>query len=305
MDVDARQAITEANGAVLAAEEWANTYADTPDAHKQLIALMAKLETELLEYFHDMAKRASSFISWGNYHSELREVIADASNDYNVNIVVDRNALKNGDAEFVKIVFDTLAAAAALGHKTGEEIAGIPIIGGSVADTIQALTTEQIANLVGKKVVDGKLVDNPDATYAIDDTTRARIASSIKESIRLGENQKQATKRLQQVIDDPKRAAMIARTEAVNAFQKGKAQYARDTGAIGKKWVTYGAVDICSDNAAQGVIPVWADFVSGDPEPVAHPNCKCDCLYYYPGDTETLDLADWTPEGETATDYAE
>jgi len=72
------------------------------------------------------------------------------------------------------------------------------------------------------------------------------------------------------------RGRMIGRTETANALSQGSLDAMKDMGIEGKEWVVAGGpCDICSDNAAAGVIPVDQAFPSGDMAPPAHPNCEC------------------------------
>src|SRR5207248_467013 len=129
-------------------------------------------------------------------------------------------------------------------------------------------------NLVGMKVQkDGTIIPNPKPEYNIDETTRSRIAQSIKTSISLGEDHTQAVKRLQSVIADANRADMIAYTETVRAYAEGRKTYAFQSGAGYKVWSDNNAIDVCADNTAQGPIPIGETFRSGDDNEPAHPHC--------------------------------
>jgi hypothetical protein len=170
----------------------------------------------------------------------------------------------------------------AVGAQAGEAIYKIPMGITSTSANIQKLTMEKVAALVGKKVLkDGTIIDNPKADMNILDTVRNDIAQSIKTSLALGEDLQTAVERVQKVIDSPYRAELIARTESVNAYQSGLAQFAIDSDAKGKEWDTSGGCAICEGNAAEGPIPIDAIFSSGDSEPTAHPNCKCSLTYIY------------------------
>jgi len=277
------RALLAANQA--AGEDWAAEYARAPKQHAELIKLTAKMHRQVFTYLRELAKQAPQFVNWFEYHSAVFEqqrqmsVVSSEVEAYNVNVVVKNDNVSQSDQQFIKVVFDTVAATIATGAESMVVEHGRPPIGLTTTSvTIQNLTTEQLANLVGMKVVDKNkptehVIPNPNPAYNIDETTRTRIANSIKTSIRLGENQEQAVKRLQQVIADPARADMIAYTETVRAYATGRATYAQQSGAVAKHWYDSNAIDICSDNTAEGWIPMGADFVSGDPNEPAHPNC--------------------------------
>lgn len=282
------------NASILAAEDWADPYSKAPKQHAAMIKQAAKMQRQTLVYLRDLAKQSSSFVDWYAYSRAVIEqkhalsaVKAAGIQAYNVNVVVNQNVVDQQDQAFIKLVFDTVLTATTLGADSMEEEVGMQIGLSSTSALMQDLTTDQLANLVGMKVdkSSGLIVPNPNAAYNIDETTRSKIAQSIKTSIQLGENQQQAAERLSKIIADPIRADMIAYTETVRAYAQGRAAYAQQSNAVGKHWYDSNAIDICADNTAQGWLPIGADFISGDPNEPAHPNCRCITIYSYdPGD---------------------
>lgn len=263
---------------VLASEDWAAGYHDAPKEFGKLLRLTGRLERQVLQHFKDLANNTSHFINWGNYHTAVHA--------FDVDVIVDDTALTLQEAGFLRIVFDTVANISAAGAQSAEQtLPGIVMGLDSSSTIIQQLTTENLASLVGKKIdkATGKLVDNPNAKVRVTETTRERIAQSIKTSVRLGEKQADAAARLQKTIVNPARANMIAETEAVNAFGAGRRTYALKSGATGHKWNrnTAGRADNCSANAAQGFIPINEAFQSGHSSGAAHPRCKCNVSYTY------------------------
>lgn len=278
--------------AILASEDWSPAHDRAPEQHAGLITTTAKMHRQVLQYLRELSKKAPTLVNWYNYSSAVFEqqramnaVQSAGVQAYDINVVINNDAVSQQDQQFIKVVFDTLAAATALGVDSMEVEHGAGIgIGLSTSSTIiQNLTTEQLANLVGMKVdkTTGLIKPNPNPKYSIDETTRTRIANSVKTSIRLGEDHSKAVKRLQQVIADSDRADMIAYTETVRAYAQGRAYYADQSSAVAKHWYDSNATDICSDNTAQGWLPAGADFISGDPFEPAHPNCKCLTIYSY------------------------
>ena len=279
---------------VLATEDWAEGYSKAPKQHAQLIKNTAKLHRQVLVYFRDLANEASSFVDWYAYARaviEQKNALKASANvqAYDVKVVVNNDAVNQSDQTFIKLVFDTLASTIALGADSMDEEFSIPVGLSSTSAIVQDLTSDQLANLVGMKVdkTTGLITPNANPAYSIDETTRSKIANSIKTSIQLGENQQQAVERLMKVIADPVRADMIARTETVRAYAEGRAAYAKQSNAVAKHWYDSNAIDECADNTAEGWIPAGDDFESGDPNEPAHPNCKCITLYSYdPADLE-------------------
>ena len=134
------------------------------------------------------------------------------------------------------------------------------------------------AEMVGMKYVDGELVENPNAEWAITDSTRDMLNSTITDSINNGDS----VGTLKQNIMDSTgfsedRARMIARTETAYADQQGNLAAYKESGVVtGKEWVVgseHDNDDECDDNADAGVIALDDDFPSGDDCPPAHPNC--------------------------------
>ncbi len=139
--------------------------------------------------------------------------------------------------------------------------------------------SKRAAEMVGMKFTDdGELVTNPNAKYAISDTTRDRLREIIKNAF----EEKTA---FSEVIDDIKnadifsdaRAATIARTEIAQAQVGSNFEVWKKSGLVKKiKWLAVGPepCPICLGN--NGIVrDLGAEFPSGDKYPTAHPNCYC------------------------------
>lgn len=279
--------LEQLNIALLAAEDWSEEYARAPKQHAGLIKQSAKMQRQVLVYLRDLAKETPKTINWYAYARAVIEqqqaLRADNIEAYDVNVVINQDAADQQDQTFIKIVFDTISTVQALGVESMEVEHGMSIGVSTTSALIQNLTTKQLAQLVGMKVdkASGLVVQNPNPIYNITETTRDKIAQSIKTSISLGENQQAAVKRLMKVIADPARADVIAYTETVRGYAEGRHLYAKQSGATGKYWSDRNATDICADNAAQGTIPIDDDFVSHDANEPAHPRCQCIVVYTY------------------------
>ena len=140
---------------------------------------------------------------------------------------------------------------------------------------------ERGAELVGKKMVDGVLVDNPDADWSIAETTREELRGTVVDAVEGG----WSVDKLEDAIlnsgafSEP-RALMLARTELAFAHVAGNVAGWRESGQVTGKRSLLGDLhdheDECDDNANEGVIPFDATFSSGDDFPPYHPNCICD-----------------------------
>jgi SPP1 gp7 family putative phage head morphogenesis protein len=136
------------------------------------------------------------------------------------------------------------------------------------------------AELVGMKYVDGELVENPNAVWAITESTRDMLRQAVTSSLETGPSpQALADSIVQSAAFSEARAEMIARTELAMAHSEGALEgykEARGTGiAVYKEWLDSDGCDECSQNADAGVIDLDDTFPSGDDAPPAHPNCRC------------------------------
>lgn len=262
---------------ILASEQWADGFSKTPELHGKLLGVNARLERKILTYFRDQAKKSDTFIDWRAYQWARYEVKASRVNAYDVNVIVNDDAVSADDAQFITVVFEELATAAALGAQAAETIYHVPLGLDKYDADIQRLVREQTASLIGKKIdpKTGQLIDNPKSTYVISQKTRDDIRESIHRSLDSGEDVQTAAKRLQSVVRNPKRAQTIANTETVNAYSSGTYHFGKVSKAIGKEWTDNGAKDICAVNTRAGIIRFTATFPSGHTSPTAHPNCRC------------------------------
>ena len=139
------------------------------------------------------------------------------------------------------------------------------------------------AEMVGKKWVEGELVDNPTAKWVIEETTRDDLRNMITQAIDEG----WSTGRLGNEIEDAfafseARADMIARTEIKMADSAGSMIGYRESGVVSTKtWQLsneHADDDECDENADEGAIPLDEPFPSGDDTAPGHPNCKCDVV---------------------------
>lgn len=150
---------------------------------------------------------------------------------------------------------------------------------------------ERSAEMVGKRRnLAGDLVDNPDARWRIDDSTRELLRADIAQALANGASNDD----LAQTIGDSyafsdERAMTIARTETQFAANTGALNGYKASGVVdGKQWLT-AEDDLVSEECAangeagpnqDGVIGLDDDFPSGDDAPPVHPNCRCTIAPY-------------------------
>jgi hypothetical protein len=159
----------------------------------------------------------------------------------------------------------------------------------AVQQAVKDWADQRAAELVGKKIIDGKLIDNPDPEWSITQRVRDELHDLVNQALDEG----WASGKLQDEIMSAfsfsaQRAQMIARTETAMARNQGGYLTAQLSDVVtGKQWsVAPDACEVCLGNAAQGVIALDDVFDSGDESPPAHPNCSCS-LDYITGTGET------------------
>jgi len=122
----------------------------------------------------------------------------------------------------------------------------------------------------------------------INETTKDQLRTLIGNAVEDSKSYTEITKLIRQVFSDfsQYRARLIAVTEVGNGYEAGNRILIDDLIDGGlemeKSWLTVGDANVdpeCADNEAEGWIPVDQAFGSGHDQPLAHPNCRCTCLY--------------------------
>ncbi|MBL0220278.1 MAG: hypothetical protein IPQ07_41215 [Myxococcales bacterium] len=128
---------------------------------------------------------------------------------------------------------------------------------------------ERGAELVGMKNVDGQWVSNPNADWAISQTTRDRTNEMLQEAMSEGWSPQKFAERLEESgLYGDARAEMIARTEVAIAQSKGQIQTMREAG-YDRVYV----YDSDYDEECAAVDGKVASIAWADANPVAHPSC--------------------------------
>lgn len=156
-----------------------------------------------------------------------------------------------------------------------------------IVDQVNAKAVEwakdRSAEMVGMTFDDdGNLVANPDAEWAITESTRDMLRGSVASAIENGTSTSDFADELEaEYAFSGDRAELIARTEIARADVEGNLMAYRDSGTVsGKEWALGSEHiddDECDDAANMGVVPLDDDF-GGLGDPPAHPNCVCDVL---------------------------
>lgn len=152
-----------------------------------------------------------------------------------------------------------------------------------VSTAVQKMVRERAAELVGKRVLpDGSIVDNPNADWAITETTRANLRELATEAVDEGWTVQQLQSKIIGSEDfSASRALTIARTEKAYAAAHGEHQAAKSVGMKFKGWIAHpDCCEECQANADAGRIPIDEPFPSGDDCVPCHPNDECAMGYY-------------------------
>lgn len=140
--------------------------------------------------------------------------------------------------------------------------------------------TMRSAEMIGKKWVDGKLADNPNARYVVSDTTR----DDLKDIIQLAAEKNMSLDKLKKEIQtagtfSKARAELIAKTEIAMAQVKGNLYIWKQSGKVKSvSLITshdHSLRDECDETKARGPFLIEkAPFV-----PI-HPRCECGLEVY-------------------------
>lgn len=151
---------------------------------------------------------------------------------------------------------------------------------------------ERSAGMVGMKIVDGELVQNPNASWRIDESTREFLRADITQAMEEGWSNDRLAEALEENYGfSAERAEMIARTETSFADNRGTLISHKESGVVtGKQWIVgAGCCDVCAE--LDGVIVDLDDpFESEDGAvecPPLHPNCRCSYIAIVKNDEET------------------
>jgi len=83
---------------------------------------------------------------------------------------------------------------------------------------------------------------------------------------------------IDEMIDDPVRAVMIAQTETSYAVVQSSLDLYRESGVEMVEYLVADPCDACAENEQASPLPLGQEFPNGNP-PV-HPNCMCDLAPY-------------------------
>lgn len=159
----------------------------------------------------------------------------------------------------------------------------------TAANTIaHEYATERAAELVGmKRDLEGNLIPNPNAKWAISDTTRERVreivTDAFAEETSIDEIQSLIQQALEEEADEggifsQARARMIAETEVARAQVGGNFAAWQKSGVVEKiKWTTSEDEKVCEECEGNdgAEVELGHPFPDGSIIPPGHPLCRC------------------------------
>lgn len=240
-----------------------------------VLAMQAKLKRIIKRFLNKEAPRIASQVVSGYIKATKidQEIIDRILRDLDFS----GWALLTGDVEQILVDIAKDGGAKALAQ-IGISNADITTL---VNDNAVQYAKDRAAEMVGKKWIDGDLIDNPDAQWVITDGTREMLRSTVTDAVENGWSNDQLANEIENsTAFSDSRAEMIARTETAYADVAGNMSAYRDSGAVSsKEWILGGdPCDICLTNSEAGAIGLDDVFPSGDDAPPAHPRCECDVL---------------------------
>ena len=196
----------------------------------------------------------------------------------------------SGLDDMAEAVEDTLAEVAEAGGNLTMLQVGLEDddkLTNQVAQRALTWARDRSAELVGKKwTADGELIDNPNAKWAIDDSTRTMLRNTIAKGLEDNLSVPALADRIKaDYAFSEERAEVIAFNEVTRANVQGSlagAREAQDAGVVLKKGWLGGqdpCLEICQPNIDQGFIDIDEDFESGDDGPPGHVGCYCSVSY--------------------------
>jgi len=239
-----------------------NLKAQGAEVARQLNSMMTKLAKAAEDDEEAIAARASTVLEsldWDEVWGDMPDVVADSMS----------KAAEDGVA----------TAGKDLQRRTGRVITGVSTDFANEYGIEYAATRG--AEMIGKRrTKDGKLVDNPDARWAITDQTRKDVLDLITQAMQDGWSNDRLADEIQGAYAfSAERAEVIARTETALADSQGNIAAWKKSGVVKKKrWLTAEddlVSEECAANGKQGPIDMDEDFESGDTAAPAHPNCRC------------------------------
>ena len=238
---------------------------DRPAVTKPTASLTRAIKRAFASTREDVAKQLAALVGKADSRIRAQQIVQQLD--------LSGLAVIHGDAE--KAIRRVVASGVAVAlEQISIDDQGITELANERAEQWAA---ERAAELVGKKWVDGQLIDNPNPEWSIEEGTRTQLRALVEEAIDGGWSNDTLSAAIEDAVAfSASRAEMVARTETAYADVAGNMIAYRASGVVvGKRWLLAQDqyCDDCAANADEGVIDLESSFSSGDDAPPAHPNC--------------------------------
>ena len=237
--------------------------------------------------------------SFAETHPAGGEVTPAMARDWaRIHIVIDKKPL----VETLKRLYadgwvtGNTAARYVLAHKLRNKAIEAPRVGVVDWNTWKP-GNQAAAELLAPKGGLRTLMDNAAITIdGISNTKLDRIGTVLSRALAEGVTPKQVAVMVDQVVNDPQQALVIAQTEMSRAVVQSELAQYRDSGVEMLEWLVADPCDECAANEDVSPISIEESWPSGD-APV-HPNCMCDIAPYISTDVQlavTPDITKFVP----------
>ena len=150
----------------------------------------------------------------------------------------------------------------------GDALAGI-YAEASSAGVVSIASMLGLADTSAGKYIANVLQNSASVLNGIDQTTKEMIISALQDGLVSGNSTDQISTSINDVVDNPQRADLIAVTEVNRAYNAGIIDMLANSGATQFNWIVReNGCTVCSEQ--EGVHDI------GDDTPPLHPNCQCD-----------------------------
>ncbi len=238
-------------------------------------AEMKKQEAKLAKTMHAFFTKQASKVLSGIEKADEPDAVTGADGKK-----INRAVLSVNWDELVDDVQPVLTETAMMGGAAGLAAVGMDDDTTIYGPRVTQWAADRAAEMVGKKWVDGELVDNPNAEWVISDSTRKMTQDAVTRAVDEGQTMDELASSLEDAFGES-RAMMIARTETRLADSNASMISYRESGVVaGTEWITSNddlVSEECQANADAGVVPLGDLYPSGDEAPPGHPACRCSC----------------------------
>ena len=160
-------------------------------------------------------------------------------------------------------------------HAAAEQIAGegLQRLLADADVTIQSIAESRVGELadvleasLASEVSEIEPYHKPPGVYSMQNVLPARNSAS------------DLAAKLEDVLDNPARAKMVAHTEMARAASAATIEAYQQTGVRERRWLGAGDArecPVCDANEAQGAVPMGEPFAGGVMAPPQHPMCRC------------------------------